>query len=290
MLEIRPDLLQEYERWLKVIGDDPYSHDCVIGIHDVLRAHFLLVDYFFDMREGVGGVGPKDLGLLHSAISRQIVGYNGKRKWPDDFGVCASLFFGLVKNHAFHDANKRTALLTTLYFLQRIGRTPGAGQRDFENLTVRVADNDLSYYPAFKRFARSEDAEVEFIANFLRRNTRVIDKHHYVITYNQLANILSRYGYRLSHPDGNYIDVVRDVEQSTGFFRRTRQIVERRILRIGFPGWKTQVNMSTIKRVREAAKLRHIDGVDSRAFFHGADSLEALMSTYRGPLERLARR
>jgi death-on-curing family protein len=290
MLEIRAELLQEYERWLKVIGDDPYSQDCVIGIHDVLRAHFLLVDYFFDMREGVGGVGPKDLELLHSAINRQIVGYNGIRKWSDDFGGCATLFYGLVKNHAFHDCNKRTALLTTLYFLQRVGRTPGAPQREFENLTVRTADNDLSHYPAFKRFAKADDPEVEFIANFLKRKTRVIDKHHYIITYNQLANILSRYGFRLAHPDGNYIDLVRDVEQSTGFFRRTKQIVEKRILRIGFPGWKTQVNMSTIKRIREAAGLKHTDGVDSQAFFYGADSLEALMSTYRGPLERLANR
>ena len=32
MLEIRPELLQEYERWLKVIGDDPYSQECVIRL------------------------------------------------------------------------------------------------------------------------------------------------------------------------------------------------------------------------------------------------------------------
>jgi death-on-curing protein len=146
------------------------------------------------------------------------------------------------------------------------------------------------HYPAFKRFAKSDDAEVEFIANFLKRNTRTIDKHQYIITYNQLNSILSRYGFRLDHPDGNYIYLVKDIEQTTGFFRRTKQIVEKRILRIGFPGWKTQVNMATIKRVREAAGLKHTDGIDSQAFFYGADSLEALMSTYRGPLERLAQR
>ncbi len=290
MIEIRESLLREYERWLKLIGDDPYCRDCVIGIHDVLRAHFLLVDYFFGEGEGVGGVGPKSLDMLHSAISRQIVGYDGRNKWSDEFDICATLFYGLIKNHPFHDCNKRTALLIALYYLQRIGRTPDAPQRDFENLTVRVAESRLSKYPAFKRFSKSEDADVSFVSNFLRRNTRVIDKQHYVITYNQLNTILSKYGFRLSHPSGNHIDVVRDVERTTGFIFRKRQIVTERVTHIGFPGWKKEVTRLTIKKVREAAKLTSKDGVDSRAFFHGADSMEALISAYKNPLERLARK
>jgi death-on-curing family protein len=290
MLEIREPLLREYERWLKLVGDDPYSQDCVIGIHDVLRAHFLLVDYFFGEGEGVGGVGPKNLDMLHSAVSRQIVSYGGRQKWKDEFDLCATLFYGLIKNHPFHDCNKRTALLIALYYLQRIGKVPGAPQRDFENLTVRVAEGGLSKYPAFKRFSKLADADVLFISNFLRRNTRVIDKHHYIISYNQLSAILSRYGFRLSHPSGNYIDVVKDVETTTGFIFRKKQMTTKRVVKIGFPGWKTEVNMSTIKRIREATTLTTRDGVDSAAFFHGADSMEALISTYKGPLERLARK
>ena len=290
MIEIREPLLREYERWLKEIGDDPYCQDCVIGIHDVLRAHFLLVDYFFNEGEGIGGIGPKSLNMLHSAISRQVVGYGGKRKWTDDFDLCATLFYGLIKNHPFHDCNKRTALLISLYYLQRIGRTPDAPQKEFENLTVRVAESKLSNYPAFKRFSKSEDADVLFISNFFRRNTRVIDNQHYVITYNQLKTILSRYGYRLTHPSDNYIDVVRDVVKTTGIFRKTKSIVTERVTQIGFPGWKSEVSRNTIKRVREATKLAVKDGVDSKAFFHGIDSMEALISAYRGPLERLARK
>lgn len=290
MLEIRESLLKEYERWLKLIGDDPYSQDCVIGIHDVLRAHFLLVDYFFGEGEGVGGVGPKNLDMLHSAVSRQIVSYGGKQKWTDEFDLCATLFFGLIKNHPFHDCNKRTALLIALYYLQRTGKMPDAPQRDFENLTVRVAEGGLSKYPAFKRFSKLDDADVLFVSNFLRRNTRVIDKHHYIISYNQLSGILTRYGFRLSHPSGNYIDVVKDVETTTGFIFRQKQIITKRVIKIGFPGWKTEVNMSTIKRIREATNLTTRDGVDSGAFFRAADSMEALISTYKGPLERLARK
>ena len=118
MILIREPLQKEYERWLGLIGDDPYCEDCVIGIHDVLRAHFLLLDYFATDGEGIGGIGPKSLDLLHSAISRQLVGYGGKRKWTDDFDICATLFFGLIKNHPWVGGNKRTATHLTDHFLR----------------------------------------------------------------------------------------------------------------------------------------------------------------------------
>jgi len=290
MIEISEQLLREYERWLKLVGDDAYCQDCIIGIHDVLRAHFLLVDYFFNEGEGIGGVGPKNLDMLHSAISRQIVGYGEQRKWTDDFDICATLFYGLIKNHPFYDCNKRTALLIALYYLKQVGRTPDAPQRDFENLTVRVAESRLSKYPAFKRFSKSDDADVLFISNFFRRNTRVIDKQHYIITYSQLKTILSRYGFRLTHPSGNYIDIVKDVERTTGLIFRKKEIVTERVTQIGFPSWKTEVTRSTLKRIREATNLTSKDGVDSKAFFHGTDSMEALIWAYKGPLERLARK
>ena len=287
MIEIRDELKAEYERWSRLAGNGNCT-GCIIDVHDVLRAHFLLIDYFFQEGHQVGGVGPRSLDMLHSAVSRQSVAFGGQTKWRDNFDLCATLFFGLIKNHPFHDANKRTALLIVLYYLRKIGRTPDATQRDFENLTLRIASNRLKDYPAFKRFSKLDDGEVLFISNFLRRNTRAVDKHNYVITYKQLDQILSRYGFRLSHPDGNYIDVVRDVEVNTGFIFRKRKVVTERVTNIGFPGWKTEVNLSTIKKVREATNLTNRNGVDSKAFFQGADSMEALISAYKNPLERLA--
>ena len=287
MFEIRDELKPEYERWSRLAGNGG-STGSIIDVQDVLRAHFLLIDYFFQEGLPVGGVGPRNLDLLHSAVSRQSVAFGGSMKWRDDFDLCATLFFGLIKNHPFHDANKRTALLIALYYLRKTGRTPDAPQKDFENLTLRIASNGLDEYPAFKRFSKLDDGEVLFISNFLRRNTRAVDKHNYVITYQQLDTILSRYGFHLSNPDGNYIDVVRDVEVNTGILFRRKKVVTERVTNIGFPGWKTEVNLSTIKKVRKATKLSTQDGVDSKAFFQGADSMEALISAYKNPLERLA--
>jgi death-on-curing protein len=76
---IRP----EYERWLGLLGPaDPYVGKLTIGIHEVIQAHFLLAEFFSQIGEGLGGLGPKDLNLLHSALSRQFVQYKGQPKKP----------------------------------------------------------------------------------------------------------------------------------------------------------------------------------------------------------------
>ncbi|MFN2595802.1 MAG: hypothetical protein ABR563_01180, partial [Pyrinomonadaceae bacterium] len=170
------------------------------------------------------------------------------------------------------------------------GRTPAAPQKDFENLTVRIAESKLPYYREFKRFEKIEDAEIRFVSNFFKRNTREIDKRSYIITYNQLNQILSRYGHRLEHPSDNYIDIVKDEERVRGIFKKRREIVTLTLMRIGFPGWKAELNPSTVRAIRKKLHLEDRDGVDSRAFFHGVDPLEALISTYKGPLQRLANR
>jgi death-on-curing protein len=136
---------REYEWWCRQVGpEDPYVSNTTLGIHQVLRAHYLIVDYFVEAGEGLGGAGPRHLDLLHSALSRQFVGFAGRQKWTTLYEIAATLFFGLVKNHAFHDANKRTALLTVLFHLHSHGQTPEIAQKELDKLTVRVAENELS--------------------------------------------------------------------------------------------------------------------------------------------------
>jgi death-on-curing family protein len=167
-VELHPSLEKEFARWLEEIGDEQRPHSLAITAREVLKAHFLLADYFREMGEGIGGVGPKSLHLLQSAVSRQSVSFGGHEKWQDLFSIAATLFFGLVKNHAFHDANKRTALLVALYHLQCHGRLVHVPQREFEDLAVRVAESELAKYPAFRDYKGKDDPEVQFIARFFR--------------------------------------------------------------------------------------------------------------------------
>lgn len=255
----------EYERWRNLIGPaDPYSDRTTIGIQKVLQAHFLLAEFFAAHGEGIGGVGPKDVNLLHSALSRQFVQFGGKPKWTDRIDVCATLMFGLIKNHPFHDANKRTAFLTSILHLQKIGRTPIMPDKNYEYFIVSIVDDTLS--------------------SFLRKGTRNIDLSSKTITYRELDTLLHQRGLRLENPNGNRIDLIR-FRDTDG---ETLLAAPKRIARIGFHGWSKQVSEKDISIVREASKLDARHGYDSQSFFNGLADPLTLIPKYKEPLERLA--
>jgi death-on-curing protein len=284
----------EYKRWLALVPDDPYASKATVGLHDVLRAHFLILDFFSEevAGEGIGGIGPKSLDLLQSAVYRQFVSFDGKDKWPTSFEKAATLLFGIVKNHPFHDANKRTGFLTTLLFLEQMGRAPRIKQRQIEDFVVEIADDQLKKYPRYRELIGVvQDPEVQFIADFLKRNTRDVDHRSYTVTFQELQQILKPHGFELLNPKGNYIDVARVEEREAGDVgphRSTR--VETKLAQIGFPGWKKQVTKGALKTVRECTGLTPANGFDSKAFFQGADPVNSLIDTYSQPLRRLANR
>lgn len=284
---------KEYDRWKNEIGeDDPYSGNDTVGIHTVLRAHFLLADYFYMEGEGLGGVGPKNIELLHSALYRQFVGFDGVQKWTDPFDKCATLMFGLIKDHAFHDANKRTAFLTTLYYLQKFNRCPCVGQKEFEDFTVEIANNKLGKYKRYTDFVKrgKEDPEVLFISDFLKRKSRKVDRRFYSVTFRELNKILQYHGFSLSNPKNNFIDIVRYDSKRKYLIVGKREKVETKLGQIGFPGWKTQVGKGAINTVRKVTALVPEKGYDSETFFHGLDAMESLIDIYHAPLKRLADR
>ncbi len=282
----------EYERWRVHFGDhDPYTANNNIGIRDVLRAHFLIADYFYGQGFGIGGIGPRDPNLLHSAVYRQFTGFDGTDKWETSFERCATLLFGLIKDHPFHDANKRTALLVLLYFLYLINRTPTIGQKELEDFIVEIAEDRLRQYRRLQSLqSRTDDPEIYFIADYLRRHSRMLDKRYYTITYAELDSRLRGFGYCLSNPHKNLIDICR-IEKSRGFLgfgKETTRFVT--VAQIGFPSWKRQVGKGAIATVRRKTGLTPEKGVDSESFYRGTDPLYSLIAEYAGPLERLAHR
>jgi death-on-curing protein len=69
------------------------------------------------LRRFGGAPGLRDEGLLRSALERPV------NKWhyeQADLGALAAAYaFGLAKNHAFVDGNKRIAFMSMLVFLRR---------------------------------------------------------------------------------------------------------------------------------------------------------------------------
>jgi death-on-curing protein len=90
-----------------------------------------------------GGLpGVRDRGLLESALDRprNLLAYEPT---SSIFKLAAALCFGIAKNHAFNDGNKRTALLATRAFLFLNGHALEPRQDDEVATLVAVADGSL---------------------------------------------------------------------------------------------------------------------------------------------------
>lgn len=160
-------------------------------ISDILRAYFILADYFTDPTADAKSesmlIGIRDMNLLISALGRQNASFGGFTKYTQPLDVCATLFFGLVKNHAFSDGNKRTALLTLLYQLDCYGYCPLAPQKEFEKLVVAVAGNSLEtqYDKQWRgvdaRYrADKTDHSVQVLSKLLKKMTQKKDNSFHI--------------------------------------------------------------------------------------------------------------
>lgn len=290
---VNKDLKDDYTRWLSIVSpDDEQLSRCKIKAIDVLRAHYSIVDFFLEkdfQDQAIGGIGPRDKGLLISAVARQETSFGGRSKWKDDFEKCATLTYGIVKNHSFHDCNKRTALLVCLLYIETLlNRTPSEDQKCFEKLMEAIAENSvLEYCRKGKKDHSYEDSSVYAIAEFIRKKTRQHDRRFYEVTYFELNNILQRFGFHLENPQKNYIDIVR-YEERKKYLVFGREKIARRVGTVGFPGWTRKIYQQNLRRVREICKLTPRYGYDSAVFFHGVDPLKSLVHDYEGALRRLA--
>ena len=263
-----PSIEREYRRWRNKLGGAFPSEPSTIDAGETLYAHFLIAQYFADEGRGLGGIGPRDDGhLLHSALSRQFVEFGGIRKWSDDLQIAATTLFGLIKNHPFHDGNKRTALLSVLCLLQKQGRTASANKSKFDDFVVAIAESG----------GRNDDNDIEKIARDLRRMTRKLSNTRHTITYRQLNRLLQDFGFELRDARGNRIGVVRIKDGQE-------------IYRVGFPGLSKQVAQGDLKAVRDACRLTTAEGFDSEVFFGGAETAQNLLREYALPLNKLADR
>lgn len=284
MEHLLPALKQDYNYLVEKYQPKEYVPSGMITELDVIRAHFLIADYFISEGEEVH-YGIKNYNLLASAVDRQFVGFCGKDKWTDHYHKMATLYFGLNKDHAFEDGNKRVALLALLLYLDRVNLTIVCPKKEFEELSVRVAANQLHLYKQFNKFSKGDDAEVRFIAWMIRKNTRQKDKRVYSITFAELDQRLHKYGYWLEYDKG-VADVCKYKKDSIiDYFRVKKKVVK--VIQIGYPGAKRQVNIKALKEVLKATNLDEKHGVDSQVFFYGAIPEYKLIDEYRHPLRRL---
>lgn len=108
------------------------SLEQVIAIHD-------------DQIERYGGVhGIARLELLESAVLRPQTTFDGKELYPAIFEKAAAMLHSLVLNHAFVDGNKRTAIVSTLVFLELNGFQLDVKQEELVQAVLKIESKKLN--------------------------------------------------------------------------------------------------------------------------------------------------
>ena len=282
-------LKAEYEYVLKQFkpGDDvPFG----LSELDVVKAHFCLSDYFLSTGEEVR-YGILNYNMLSSAVYRQFVSFNGNYKWESSYDRMATLMYGLTMDHAFHDGNKRTALLSMLLFLSRENRTLKVPKDELELLLVRIAGGQLNLYKEYvKYYQGKDDAEIRFISDKIKHCSRKITNASHPLTYAEFNSNLKRFHFWMDNPSGNSITVYKESTETKTFLpfrygRQQKKVVP--VLKVGFPGWKKQISEKDVKHILKETGLTSTKGFDSQVFYDGAEPAYSLIQEYYKPLLRL---
>src|SRR6516225_75817 len=106
------------------------TYDQVIAIHSR------------QLRRFGGAPGLRDAGMLRSALERPVNKWHYEQANLSDLG--AAYAFGLAKNHAFVDGNKRAAFMTMTVFLRKnnVGFAPDPAQAT--TLMISLAAGEIS--------------------------------------------------------------------------------------------------------------------------------------------------
>ncbi len=86
-----------------------------------------------------GSNGIRDMGLLESALESPFQSFGGEELYPSIQAKAARLCYGLVKNHAMIDGNKRLGCHAMLVFLALNGYEMEYTQKELSDLILDVA-------------------------------------------------------------------------------------------------------------------------------------------------------
>lgn len=111
----------------------------IISKEQVLILHERLI-------EATGGTkGIRDEGMLDSALSNPFQSFGGNELYPSIQAKAAQLCYGLVKNHAMIDGNKRIGTHVMLVFLLLNGYELLYGQKELSDVVLALASGQIGY-------------------------------------------------------------------------------------------------------------------------------------------------
>lgn len=115
------------------MNERPLSASLVLSLHHCQLMRF----------GGLPGLG--DGGMLDSALAQPFATFDARELYPTVEEKAARYAFGIIKNHPFADANKRTGTIVMATFLKQNGYRFKPRHKDLEQIILDVASGEKSY-------------------------------------------------------------------------------------------------------------------------------------------------
>jgi death-on-curing family protein len=139
-----------------------------LNAEQVLSIHYELARFFAESGDPISPAGVKHEHLFHSAIYRPQTSFGEVEKYPTIDRKAAALLHSLIKNHVFHNGNKRTALVSLLVFLDNHDIRIDAPDDELFSFIISIAKDTL--VPD----SQDSDTIVEAINKWLRQHSSKI--------------------------------------------------------------------------------------------------------------------
>ena len=109
----------------------------ILSKEQVLKLHASLI------KATGGSEGIRDERMLDLALNNPFQSFDGKELYPGIQAKAARLCFGLVKNHAMLDGNKRLGTHIMLVFLALNGYELSYSQKELSDVILALASGDI---------------------------------------------------------------------------------------------------------------------------------------------------
>ena len=109
----------------------------ILSKEQVLKLHASLI------KATGGSDGIRDEGMLDLALNNPFQSFGGKELYPSIQAKAARLCFGLVRNHAMLDGNKRLGTHVMLVFLALNGYELYYSQKELSDVILALASSDI---------------------------------------------------------------------------------------------------------------------------------------------------
>jgi death-on-curing family protein len=256
----------------------------VLTEDEVLRIHELLEEDFASSSDPIWPLGVKNQNLLSSACSRPHTALGQTRKYPTVEMATAALFHSLALNHAFHNGNKRTALVALLAQLDENGLVLTASQEDLFRFTLKTAQH--GHVP--RHADELADREVITIATWIKSNSRDIAKGERPMKWIRLQQRLAEHNctWEPAGGVGNRLNICRTIpgKKRFGITQRSQVLSTQ----VACAGSGSEADRNTIHKIRRDLQLDDEHDIDSASFYAGA-AIDSFIIDYRRILARLAK-